>query len=118
MHTPPPIEPLSIEQVLELTRIEFQNADMTLAEAMGSALQNAIKAVQAQNKGGQITLSLKIKPGRDRMILIEPALNTKDPKPTVQPSYFFVDARQRVFAEDPKQLKFDNVVPIEKGGNA
>jgi hypothetical protein len=111
MNTPPPIEPLSIEQVLELTRIEFQNADMTLAEAMGSALQNAIKAVQAQNKGGQITLSLKIKPGRDRMILIEPALNT-------QPSCFFVDARQRVFAEDPKQLKFDNVVPIEKGGNA
>lgn len=115
MHTPPPIEPLSIEQVLELVRIEFQNTDMTLAQAMGEAIQAAIKAVQAQNKAGTINLCLKIKPGRDRMIMIEPALNTKDPKPTVQPSAFFVDARNRVFAEDPKQLKFDNIVPIEKG---
>lgn len=80
-------------------------------------LQQLVLAVEETNKGGSITITLKVKPDKtdENMITIDPVVDVKMPKRDLSGGIFFFDEAGNVTRTDPKQTEM--ALSAVKGSN-
>lgn len=79
------------------------------------ALNDLLSAVRAHNKGGSLTLTLKVEPLKDNpeVVTILDDIKVKAPQQKRKPSVFYVTDDGNPSREDPNQMKFEGMHAIE-----
>ncbi len=71
------------------------------------ALAEVAEAVQTTDKGGEVTLKLRVKPGPRDTVIITDEIKSKVPKEPNEPSMFFPDADGGLHRNPVNQTRLD-----------
>jgi hypothetical protein len=82
-------------------------------DELSKGLNELIEAVVQHQKGGTLTLTVKVKPSGDRQVAIEDAIKVKAPEPGRGVSLFFVDSDANARRDDPAQSR----LPLREVGD-
>lgn len=96
--------PPHVREFAEVLR-DMENGDVN--EDLTEQLQQLIGAVQDVRKGGTLTLTMTVTPTSRATVAMATAIKCKIPEHDRASTTFFVDDRQQLHREDPKQVKMD-----------
>jgi hypothetical protein len=72
---------------------------------LSEALNKVTEAVVEHGKVGSITLTVKVKPGGDGMVIVEDEIKAKAPEPGRAANIYYVDDDANLQREDPRQQR-------------
>lgn len=86
----------------------------TLDYEMGEKLHELVQRVEATQRGGSITLSLKVKPGGPGRIEIVDEIKTTMPKEEKGSSIMFVLPSGKISRTDPRQMEIEGLRRVDE----
>jgi hypothetical protein len=111
-------KPLDFAGLAESIEVVYDDDPQKLKDALNASIASAVKKAYNNNKSAMVNITLKFKPARNGEMYVEASVNNKEPKPASLPTHVFVDRRGRLFAHDPQQLSFENVIPMNQAQEA
>jgi hypothetical protein len=85
----------------------------TLNEDLTAALNDLVKVCDNTGKAGELTLKLKLKPGKGGQMEIIDELIIKAPKEEKGTSIFFATPEGNLTREDPRQLNIEGLRSLD-----
>lgn len=85
----------------------------TLNDDLTSALNDLVKICDNTGKAGELTLKLKLKPGKGGQMEIIDELIVKAPKEEKGTSIFFATPEGNLTREDPRQLNIEGLRSLD-----
>lgn len=89
--------------------LELQNGDFN--EELSLRLNELVKAIDVTGKPGSLAIELKIRPNKNsNMVLVDPEIKLKLPKPDRPATLFFINPHDRKLQRhDPRQMRFEDL---------
>lgn len=85
----------------------------TLNDDLTTALNDLVKVCDSTGKSGELTLKLKLKPGKGGQMEIIDDLIVKAPKEEKGTSIFFATPEGNLTREDPRQLNIEGLRSLD-----
>lgn len=92
-----------------ITETLMQIRDGGALEELGDQLRTLVKQVQLSGKPGALTLTLKVSPNGNRMVMVKDTIKVVEPKVENPDSLFFVGDVGELLRKDPLQPEFNEL---------
>lgn len=96
------------ELLLTTRTIDSKNRQVKLGKCIDFELQELMQAINEYNKGGSISIDIKIGVKEKNELSIQATVKTTKPKGKVPSNPYFRDQKGNLYMDDPNQLKIFN----------
>lgn len=93
------------ELLLTTRTIDSKNRQVKLGKCIDFELQELMQAINEYNKGGSISIDIKIGVEEKNELSIQATVKTTKPKGKVPSNPYFRDQKGNLYMDDPNQLK-------------
>ena len=93
------------ELLLTTRTIDSKNRQVKLGKCIDFELQELMQAINEYNKGGSISIDIKIGVEEKNELSIPATVKTTKPKGKVPSNPYFRDQKGNLYMDDPNQLK-------------
>ena len=93
------------ELLLTTRTIDSKNRQVKLGKCSDFELQELMQAINEYNKGGSISIDIKIGVEEKNELSIQATVKTTKPKGKVPSNPYFRDQKGNLYMDDPNQLK-------------
>lgn len=84
-----------------------------LSERATAELRAVISAVRALRKPGEVSITLKFKPGSGDQVEVVPEIKSKIPKPALQSALMFFGKDGNLQRNDPRQMELSGLKVVD-----
>lgn len=93
------------ELLLTTRTIDSKNRQVKLGKCIDFELQELMQAINEYNKGGSISIDIKIGVEEKNELSIQATVKTTKPKGKVPSNPYYRDQKGNLYMDDPNQLK-------------